>query len=198
MMKQSSLIMHIFLLGISILIFALYVKPTIEKIRDNQSIVAEQKSWIGRVQDVNTVLQQKVTEMESIPLSSKQSFNNYLPIKLDELLVLKTVEAIAQKNSVRLSALEIETSTNSGAGSVPTEVVSPVKTKTVAVSLEGSYQSLNAFFDDVFNNAFPLVPSEMLLLKNQDTGNYTVGLKLLVSELPVEGAEDTADNSILN
>jgi hypothetical protein len=93
-MSKFSLLTHVVLISIAVAIGWFYIKPTVEKIAVIEDQTALYEEEAKKVSEVNQLLAQKLSVVDSITPADKDSLVRYLPDAIDDIAVMKDIVAI--------------------------------------------------------------------------------------------------------
>jgi len=175
-MARTSLLAHIAMIVIAGTIAFMYIYPTIQQIRQNQDTAVLFSGEVAKVSEVNAKLQQKVSAINSIPLQDKQKLVTYMPDSLDDVSILRIMEAILITVGIEASTLQFGSGGSEDNGqdvsfdsTLENNVVNDSKTvqSTVAVAFEADEASLFTFFEAVERSSVPFVVKEVELAPSE-------------------------------
>lgn len=202
-MARSSLLMHIIMMSVVGAIGFLYIYPTIGQIRINQDTAVLFAKELTKVSAVNDQLEQKLVSINNIPLQDKQKLITYMPDTLDDVMFLRTMEAILLASGIEPSTLQFgsgkDSNNEQSASSDDSQEASTVTDKmtiqnNISVAFETDETSLFGFFAAVEQSDVPFVIKEAVLTPS-DGGGVAVELVYVVQALspvksPVAVVED--------
>jgi hypothetical protein len=105
-MSKFSVITHLLLIVIAIAIGVLYIKPTIEKIAVIEDQTALYDEEAKKVSEVNQMLSQKLSVVDSVTPADKENLLRYLPDTIDDITVMKDIVAIFNRNTVDITDIK--------------------------------------------------------------------------------------------
>lgn len=169
-MGRANLVTHIIMITVAGAIVFLYILPTIRRIKDNQDTVTVFKNEVAKVSQVNTLLDQKVIKINSIPLEIRQKLTEFVPDAIDELAIMRTLEAILIASDLVPLSLSIEANDASGNSSTqPEQIADLMKTVTIATTFETNQETLYKFFQNIQTSSYPFVIKELSITPAEGT-----------------------------
>jgi hypothetical protein len=106
MMSRSPLI-QLVLVAMAVGVVILNIKPAVAEIRATQDDIVHYQEEIARVEAVNKLLTDNTNIINSISVDNTQALERYLPTKLDEIAILRDLEAIADTVGILPTALAL-------------------------------------------------------------------------------------------
>ena len=175
-MSKFSLLTHLFLIGIAIAIGILYIKPTVEKIGviEDQTAVYDEES--RKVSEVNQMLTQKLSVVDSVTPADKENLLRYLPDTIDDITVMKDIVAIFNRNSVDVTDIIYAPSEESSPSDEEASKVDAAK-HDFTLSTTLSYNELIGVLRALEVNSY-LLQVTSLKLAVDDIGQLTVNMTL--------------------
>lgn len=107
-MSKFSALSHIVLIVIAVAIGILFIKPTVQKIGEVEDKTALYKEEAQKVSEVNQLLAQKLSVVDSVTPADKDSLLRYLPDEIDDISVMKDIVAIFTRNAVDVSDIKYQ------------------------------------------------------------------------------------------
>jgi hypothetical protein len=104
MMSRSPLI-QLVLVAMAAGVVILNIKPAVAEIRATQDDVVHYQEEIARVEAVNKLLTDNTNIINGISVDNTQALERYLPTKLDEIAILRDLEAITDTVGILPTAL---------------------------------------------------------------------------------------------
>lgn len=104
-MIGNSLITQIVVAGLAIGIVITYIKPSITEVGVLQDKIAKTLEELDKVNAVNQKLSALVSDVGAISPKDKQQLSIYLPDVMDEVEVMKDLEAITKEAGVEVKSL---------------------------------------------------------------------------------------------
>jgi hypothetical protein len=193
-MSRFSLVTHIALIGIAVAIGWLYIKPTVEKIAVVEDQTALYKEEAQKVSEVNQLLAQKLSVVDSITPADKDNLVRYLPDAIDDIAVMKDVVAIFNIAGVDVSDITYE----------PAELSSRADQKILVPGVVAHDFTLSATvsFDELVSALRALEVNNYLLqvtslkLTPDDTGLLKMGLTLTAYTKEPRAVEESVSTEI--
>jgi hypothetical protein len=197
-MITNSPIIQLFMLILAVAIVFLYIQPTVETIRATQDGTALYQTELSRVTEVNSILQQHVNTINTLPLSDVQALERYIPVTIDEIAVMRDLQLLATEVGVTITALEYgglvtaeaaDGSAVAASAAPQAELVSTAFTLGVVTTYDGLKTLLRAL--EINNYQFTVAEAEVT---PTEEGLLTVNLELVTYSLsaPATSAGDVA------
>ncbi|MFN3188383.1 MAG: hypothetical protein ACK42D_02450 [Candidatus Paceibacteria bacterium] len=204
-MARTSLLVHIVMIVIAGTIGFLYIYPMIGQIRENQDTAVTFNREVTRVSAVNGQLQQKLSAINSIPIQDKQKLVTYMPDTLDDVMFMRTMEAILISSGIEPASLQFGGG-NAGEGDQAVSVdefeefdsnISNTKTvkSDISVAFEADETSLFSFFAAVERSSVPFVVKEVTLAPSEG-GGITAELVYSVHALSAQTSNTGVQNTM--
>lgn len=157
------------LLSLGLIFF--YIQPTLTGVRPILVEIEKHQKSLASVDSVLLLMNQQIANLNSIPEATKSAFNTYLPVTIDEVLVLRDVYTILFLNQITPDALRYSRAASSDATKL-------FVTHNFELNFITSYDKLKQFLQRIERLRYPLEVHTMTL--NQDDGGLvTVSLKLV-------------------
>lgn len=203
-----NLLRQIVLLGMSLAIIFLFIQPKLVDLRVIQAEVEQFETAIDNATQFTRLLQSQLNSVNSISNADQQAMNTFLPNTLDPVVVSRDLQSIAERNSMRTTAISytepviqgdvraIQNIDLEGEGEL-SSTVEPVLSRTpFTMTVQGSYESFITFLQSLEANVYPLrvvgvtvdftPPSDELASFFSDPlGTYTVVVEATSMEVPL-------------
>ncbi len=182
------------LLAVAILL--LYIRPTIAEVRAVQDQIAIYENELTRVTDVNTRLSEHSSAINKIPLSDVQALERYLPNSLDEINIMRDLQAIAAETGVTVSSIDF-----SGDQSVAppesedsiNQTLTGVESFSFSISGVSDYETLKNFLRALEVNNYQFSVNSLEVTPSQ--GSLSFELNMLVYVLQTVAPTSNPDTS---
>ncbi len=194
----NSLFVQIAMIVLAVCIVVLYIKPEIAQIRAIQDKTAVYTSEIEKVSNVNTTLSDHVKAIDAIPTDDKSALITYLPNAIDEIVIMRDLEAIVAESGVDLAELayggETQKQNNSGNEAPVSALNAQVTPHTFTVGVSGSYEAIKGLLALLEVNKYQLQVAAVDFTP-QESDVLDAKISLVVYSMNVTATEaSTADN----
>ncbi len=184
-MSKNSLLTQILMIGVAIAIVFVYIKPTISNIRMTQDTINSYEEEAEKVLAVNNLLAQQVALVDSVRPQDMQALLRYMPDTLDQIAVLKDIDAIFTYAGVKLTDVNYD------------EKNANANLKNQAAAAEGVIDPLAGLDTHGFNVTAEMSYAELKqLLAAFEVNNYLLQIDQL-SVLPSESGLLTVELALL-
>ncbi len=159
---SNSPFIQLFLVILAGAIVVLYVRPTITTIRATQDKIGVYQDELARVAGVNNQITEYKNTINSLSLNDVQALERYLPNTVDEISVLRDLEAIAAETGITLTALAYEGQNAVAAdetGMVPDSSALPMATFKLGALM--TYDTMKVFMAALESNNYPLIINKL-------------------------------------
>lgn len=186
-MITNSLFIQVFMVVLAAAILFLYIKPTVAEVRSIQSQISIYEGELVRVNDVNQILDENTQKIDALPKSDVQALERYIPNKIDEISVLRDLQAVVSSVGVELTGLEyLGGNTNSDqelvAEGEEVSVSDTLYSSTFKLSVLSSYSGLKNLLKALEVNNYPLVVKSVNVAP-VDSGLLEVNIEVMVYSL---------------
>ena len=156
-MKSLGLISQILVIGLSISVALLYIKPTFDEIGTIQDDVSEYKIQREKIERVNAQLAQHVAQIASISEADRESLSTYMPAEVDDISVMRDLQFIVAEASLIFKGIDY-LGQNDKLFLDTTEDLSldVPEAHEFAVVVEGTYSQIKDFLSLLEQNEYPL------------------------------------------
>jgi hypothetical protein len=188
-MNKFSLLTHMGMIAIAVAIVLIYIQPKISSIRDTQDLITSYEIETEKVSQVNESLRAKIAAIDSIAPDDLQALARFVPATIDEISVLKDMEAILVSQSI--DDFEIAYKGNNAGQSSDEEVTSeygPVTENYFSASFETDYQQLKSLLALVETNDYLMQITNLKISEAADD-LVKVDMSLTTFTLP-KGSEE--------
>lgn len=159
---SNSPVIQLFLVILAGAIVILYVRPTITTIRATQDKIGVYQNELTRVAGVNSQITQYKNNINSLSLDDVQALERYLPNTIDELSVMRDLEAIAAETGVTLTSLAYEGQTAVATDENGIQLAAPtLPSATFKIGATMSYDTMKIFLAALESNNYPLVVEKL-------------------------------------
>ncbi len=177
-MIGNSLILQIFTAGVAIGIVITYIKPTMTVIRTHQDDIAKVREESERISGVNQKLAALYAQVNEIPQRDKAALYTYLPDEIDDVRILKDLNAMAEDAEVLVSDLSYggpeQATAVEGEGATQVKPAAHL----FNVSFQSSYEQFKQVLSMIERNNYPLVVKELTVTPTEG-GLLTVDMTLV-------------------
>lgn len=178
-MMANSLITQVVVAGIAIGIIVTYIQPSIAEVGNIQDKIERTNEELDKVNSVNSKLEQLVAQAGAISQQNKSLLSIYLPEVIDEVAVLKDLEAITERAGVIINSLDYEgmgkATVSASEGEVSTDMLPISHNFSLVVSC--SYEQIKLLLLLLEKNNYPL-DVQTLSLKPTEGGLLNVDLDI--------------------
>lgn len=162
-MIGNSLITQIVVAGLAIGIIITYIKPSITEVGILQDKIAKTTEELDKVNAVKSKLAALVSDAGAISPKDKQLLSIYMPETIDEVEVMKDLEAIANDSGVKVNSLSYNgevavTADITEEGAQPVEL--PMG-HTFSLDISSSYEQMKYLLLLLEKNNYPLDIQEL-------------------------------------
>jgi Tfp pilus assembly protein PilO len=160
-MQNLSLVKSIFFLLTASIIGYFFIIPQVSNIRLNQDQKSVFDAEVNRIAGVTQSLLQFQSAIASTPVADRQKLIRFLPAELDDLLIMRDIEALLTTNNLTLKDIEAQPKDESFFDEVAIEgeVLSlPAANTGVSlfeVTFQGTYTSIKNFL--LFSEQHPYI-----------------------------------------
>ena len=196
-MSRSSLFTQVVMVIIAAVVGIMYINPTVSKIKDTQDSNDLYKQELTKISAVNDLLSAHVMKVDSVPLQAKQALLTYVPDSIDELVIMKDLQAILLASNIEANTLVFDgdgdgdgdgnTSTNSSSDESAISEINPYTRYTFTVDFETTYEQLKNFFGLIETNNY-LLEISSLELSPAESGLLSVQMSLTAFSRKIEDA----------
>lgn len=189
-MNKFSFFTQLVMIAIAIAIVFMYIEPKISSIRDTQDLVTNYESETQNVSRVNESLKSKIAAIDSIAPEDSQALARFMPDTVDEIAVLKDLEALIKTQAV--TEYDVEYRGNNSLepeGDQPNEYGN-VTEEYFSLSFVAGYQQLKTLLTKLETNDYLLQVSNMKI-SDAKGDLLKVELSLTAFSLPVSAPEIT-------
>jgi hypothetical protein len=176
-MNGNSLIIQVITAAVAIGIVMTYIKPTMTLIRTHQDDIAQIRDEADRIAEVNRKLADLYAQVNNISQSDKAALYTYLPDAVDDVRVLKDIDAMARDAQVLIGDLAY-----GGPEQVVVTEENSVRVKPAAhlftLSFQGSYEQFKEILGMIEKNNYPLAVKELTVTPTEG-GLLTVKMTLV-------------------
>jgi hypothetical protein len=169
----------------------LYVMPTVETITATKSKTAQYQVELERVTGVNDLLNTHIKNIDSISNAQKNALNEYLPNSVDEIAVLRDIEAIVAESGSTIATLAF---VDTPAEAIPVEdgnvIPSQLVPHTFNLAVEGTYPTIKNLFSLLEVNKYQLYVDTVELTPGEGS-LVTATIKLVTYSLNATIAPST-------
>jgi len=157
-MNSLGLISQTLIIGLSVAIVFLYIRPAFQEIGSVQEQIDEYGTQRQKIEQVNAELEQRVAISESINPRNLERLRTYMPKFVDDIAVMRDLEFIAEEAGVVLDTISYDGSGDSdrergeddGLGDLaPTP-------HDFSLSVTGTYSQIKTLFSLLEQNEYPL------------------------------------------
>ena len=194
-MNRSSLFTQLVMIIVAVVVGIMYINPTVTKIKTTQDSNDLYKQELTKISAVNDLLSAHVMKIDSVPLQSKQALLTYVPDSIDELIVMRDLQAILAASNIEASTLVFDgdgesdgnTSTNGSNNEEIAVEFSPYTRYTFTVDFETTYEQLKNFFGLIETNNY-LLEISSLEINPAESGLLSVKISLTAFSRKIEDA----------
>lgn len=174
----SNTIVQIVLIVVSVLIAATYVKPAFDQIKATQAETAEYQEALDNANAFAEELSRLQTVSDSFSTTELARLNKFLPDSVDQIAVMRDIEAAVDRNQLLLNGLSASTEAVSlqTINAQSEEVVEDPESASILntrfeLSLTGSYEDFKNLLRDFEKNDYLLEVID-LNLNTEDGGLF--------------------------
>ncbi|MFM2424164.1 MAG: hypothetical protein RLZZ70_555, partial [Candidatus Parcubacteria bacterium] len=183
---SNSLFIQIGMITLAGCIVFLYVMPTVETINATKNKTAQYQVELDRVTGVNSLLDSHIEKIDSIANAQKNALNDYLPNSVDEIAVLRDIEAIVAESGSKVLALDFaDVPSDASLIEDGVEVESDLVPHTFSLGVTGSYQDIKNLFSLLETNKYQLYVETVELTPNEGD-SVSATIKLVVYSLKAD------------
>jgi len=158
-------LLQIALIGISVLLVFIYIKPTFETIGVTQDQLYEVQTKVANAEEFNQVLDELVRVENSYSDSDRRDLELFLPTSLDTPQIMRDIESLLEDYEVRIDKMSaMPAVTPEPEITVEGEEVygGPIlASQDFTVDVSGTYEDLKEILSLLETNAYPLEVVEM-------------------------------------
>lgn len=184
-MNRTSLLSQIFMVIIAIIVGVMYISPAIAKIKTTQDSTDLYIQELAKVSAVNTELASRVAKVDSVPLEAKQALLRYVPDTIDEIVVMKDIQAILAASNIVASGLAYNNVAEASPNGDEMAIELPYTPYAFTVAFDTTYEQLKEFFSLIETNDY-LFEISSLDLSPSDSGLLSVQMTLKVFSRKLE------------
>ncbi|MFM2340127.1 MAG: hypothetical protein RLZZ360_763 [Candidatus Parcubacteria bacterium] len=177
------------ILAVAILI--LYIKPAVTEIRATQDQIGVYAYELDRVTNVNELVRSHAAAIDALPLSSIQALERYMPVRVDEIAVMRDLQHMVEAIGVKLVALEYTGHEGEESGDALPEVTAPTNqpnTEKFRLSVLTTYDKLKSLLAAIEANNYQLMIQSADITPSDEENLLTVDIILVAYSL--ESAND--------
>jgi len=157
-MRPLGLFSQIGTIALSVAIVFLYTAPLFGEIGATQTQIVQYTQERERVTDTNDRLTSFISQLNSISTDDRNRLETYLPDSIDEIVVLRDLEILAEITGVNYSAISYDglfVNEDEEIGIVD-ESDPLVTTHSFSLVAQATYDNLKDFFSLLEQNKYPL------------------------------------------
>ncbi len=175
-MSKFSLLTQLGLIVIAFTIGSLYIKPMVEKIGLVEDKTALYREESKKVSEVNQLLTQKLSIVDSVTPADKDNLLRYLSDTIDDIAVMKDVVAMFNQVSVDVDDI-VYKKTDSSKNVEDPNAIKGVMSHSFSLSASMQYDQLMTVLRSIEMNNYLLQITE-LKISPDEVGQITVNMVL--------------------
>jgi len=182
-MKNSSLIIKVLSIVVSVVLIMFFALPKFEDIKAVQNDISAYQEQLANVDRINAQLTSYVNEINAISVTDQSALVTFLPDDMDPIAVTRTLQNIIQTAGLRPQGIGHD-------DSLEVEGL-PVVAHGFSVSATGSYDAMTEFFAQIEQNEY-LFEFVALDLSANENGEVVIEAKITtytMSDAPAENQE---------
>lgn len=148
-MKNASVLVQAALLLIAVSLLFFYVRPAFSTISAEQDKVSEYDEAISQAAEVNSLLSNLQSQIESIPNTDRNALENYLPETIDPIAVQRDIKAYVDRRPLELVTLSQGSLSEFGTDGY-------LEQMDFSVTVTGDYGAVKDMLRDTERNPYPL------------------------------------------
>lgn len=204
------------LIGISMVVVFVYIKPTFASISEVQDEIAEYAAVISNVEEFNRQLRQLIQQEQTFSVADREALDRFLPNNIDPLQVMLDLETIIGKTDFKITSLgmgggddgdnsqqQVRATSEEMQGSIE-ESMSLLRYQEFSLDGSGTYDDLKDLLQLLEANAYVFEVADLTLAPVSEEGSenqtvisavsdgYSVSMTLRVYSLtsvPVDSAD---------
>ena len=181
-MMVNSFLGQIITAGIALAIIFTYIKPTIERINLNQNDLTDYQEERDKVNDTIARLNNRLSDVNNLSEDDRKKLSTFLPEKIDEVQVMRDLDAIARAADLSLTTITYQPSSASSQAASGTQDTVALSEHVFTMNLTSSYDRLKRLVDILQYNHCPIYPKELEVTTNEG-GFLNVNLQVSVFSL---------------
>lgn len=184
-MITNSPFVQLFMVILAGAILVLYIRPSIAEIRTTQDQIEVYNYELARVTDVNKLVAEHASTINTLPLSSLQALEKYIPIQIDEIAIMRDLQLVVESVGATLVMLEYASGDAAQDDNVDIETAAtndkPKATK-FRLGVNTSYDNLKQLLSTIELNNYQLTIDSADVTPNDD-GQLNVDITLIAYSL---------------
>ncbi len=196
-MITNSPVIQLAMVLLAVAILLLYIRPTITEVRAVQDQIAVYENELTRVTDVNTRLSEHTSAINKLPLTDVQALERYLPNSLDEINIMRDLQAIAAEIGVTVGSIDFggKQTQSQSEGEEPTnQTLTGIESISFSFSGESDYDTLKNFLRALEVNNYQFAVDSLEVTPSQE-GLLSFELNVLVYVLQAVTPTPNSDTS---
>lgn len=150
---------HIILIGVTVFIGFVYIRPTLGEISVTQDKIHEHKMALEQAKNLNATLQALINKKSEIPDEGIKALFTYMPDTVDDITVLKDIENVVSRSGLFLVNIGTEGVPNDGRG----DAQELIEAYSFNISLTGEYDKFKQFLGLIEQSDYPLHVTSMAI-----------------------------------
>lgn len=171
-MENLSLLKTLIFIGVAGVVTYFFTMPQLAEMRSNQEQTTLFQNEIERVSNVNSILSQLQSNISSLPISDRQKLDRFLPTSVDQLLILKEIEALLVESEIEPISLASDQFQSPQAGNRRVETAADanefVTTTTISTTFVATYEAIQTFLSLTEQHPYVLQFKTLAMLPVED------------------------------